>query len=83
MKEKNSTLQYTVKRGKNIGIVLRPHQYKDGYYQAYKTNSRNDPNGKRVKTDYELYQLASKGYHIRMSNIKAGHAPSTVKPDGF
>ena len=28
----------------------------------------------------ELVELAYQGYHIRMSNIPAGHAPSTVKP---
>ena len=77
------SLQYRVSSGKNTGEILTPHRYNDGFYQAHKTNSRNDPKGKRVKTMQELYALALKGYHIRMSNLDIGHAPSTVKPDGF
>jgi hypothetical protein len=78
MKEK---LYYSVSRGKRAGTSLEPHRYEDGYFQAHKTNSRNDPDGKRVKTEAELVQLVRLGYHVRMSNIEAGHAPSTVKPE--
>ena len=74
-------LHYVVARGKKIGINLSPHRYKDGYFHAYKTNSRNDPEGKRVNTEQELIELARLGYHVRMSNMKAGHSPSTVKPE--
>ena len=40
-----SQLVYIVKRGKNTGAQLRPHWFTDagGYFQAHKTNSRNDP----------------------------------------
>ena len=81
MKEK---LQYFVKRGKNAGIVLTPHLYEDGFFRAYKTNSRNDPNGKegaRVRKEFDLISLVRSGYHVRMSNPQKGHAPSTVKPE--
>ena len=77
MKEK---LSYVVLRGKNTGIVLSPHRYEDGTFKAYKTNSRNDPNGRLVATETELLALVRSGYHVRMSNISKGHAPSTVKP---
>jgi len=73
-------LQYVVARGKNRGTVLTPHWY-EGYFQARKTNSRNDPVGERVKTETELVDLVRSGYHVRMSNPKKGHAPSTVKPE--
>lgn len=74
-------IKYTVKRGKNVGIVLTPHRYEDGMFRAYKTNSRNDPEGRRVRTEAELVELIAKGYHLRMSNMAAGHVPSTVRPD--
>ncbi len=73
-------LIYVVRSGKRAGTVLSPHRYADGCFRAHKSNSRNDPEGKRVMTIEELVELAYQGYHIRMSNIPAGHAPSTVKP---
>lgn len=74
-------ITYTVKRGKSLGVVLTPHRYEDGMYMTHKTNSRNDPEGRRVRTEAELVELIAKGYHVRMSNTAAGHAPSTVRPD--
>jgi len=77
-----SKLTYAVKRGKNIGITLTPHWYTEGggHFLAHKTNSRNDPEGKRVRTEAELIGLVRLGYNVRMSNMAKGHAPSTVKP---
>ncbi len=74
-------LHYVVSRGLKAGTVLFPHRYHDGFFQAHKTNSRNDPVGKRVKSEVELIQLVRLGYHVRMSNSGAGHSPSTVKPE--
>ena len=74
-------ITYTVTRGKNAGIVLTPHRYADGMFLAHKTNSRNDPDGRRVRTEEELFGLIRVGYHVRMSNMAKGHAPSTVRPD--
>jgi hypothetical protein len=73
-------LRYVVARGIKAGTVLSPHQYEDGYFQAHKTNSRNDPVGKRVVSEVELIELVRLGYHVRMSNTGVGHPPSTVKP---
>ncbi len=70
-------LRYTVARGKNAGTILVTHRYDQGYFQAHRTNSRNDPEGKRVTTEVELISLVRSGYHVRMSNIAKGHAPST------
>ncbi len=77
-----SQLIYTVKRGKNTGAQLRPHWFTDagGYFLAYKTNSRNDPEGRRARTESDLIELVRLGYHVRMSNMAIGHSPSTVKP---
>jgi hypothetical protein len=74
-------LRYTIKRGKKAGTVLTPHFYSDGYFKAHKTNSRNDPEGKQVKSESELIDLVHSGYHVRMSNLARDHAPSTVKPE--
>lgn len=76
-------ITYTVKRGKNVGVVLTPHRYEDGMFLAHKTNSRNDLEGSRVWTEVELVELITRGYHVRMSNMAAGHAPSTVRPDSW
>lgn len=73
-------LEYTVVRGRRAGVKLTPHRYEDGFFRAHKTNSRNDPDGKHVRTEAELVALVRLGYHVRMSNPTAGHAPSTVKP---
>lgn len=77
-----SQLIYIVKRGKNTGAQLRPHWFNEGggYFQAFKTNSRNDPEGRRVRTERDLIELVRSGYHVRMSNMAVGHSPSTVKP---
>jgi hypothetical protein len=64
-------LQYIVKRGKNVGMVLTPHRFEDGKFLAHKTNSRNDPDGKRVSSEHELADLVRLGYHVRMSNAAA------------
>lgn len=72
---------YTVKRGKNVGVVLTPHRYKDGMFLAHKTNSRNDPEGRRAHSEEELFEYIRLGYRVRMSNMAKGHAPSTVQPD--
>lgn len=76
-------ITYTIKRGKNSGLVLTPHRYGDGMFLAHKTNSRSDPEGRRVRSERELIDLISNGYHVRMSNLAAGHAPSTVRPDSW
>lgn len=73
-------LTYTIKRGKRAGLALTPHRYEEGFFHAHNTNSRNDPEGTKVKTEAELIDLVRLGDHVRMSNMAQGHAPSTVKP---
>lgn len=47
-------LTYVVARGRRAGTVLTPHRFEEGCYRAHRTNSRNDPTGKRVRTIEEL-----------------------------
>ncbi len=77
-----SKLVYVIKRGKNTGQILRPHWFTEdgGHFRAHKTDSRNDPEGRRVTTEMELIDLVRLGYRVRMSNPLIGHAPSTVMP---
>lgn len=74
-------ITYIVARGRRAGIVLTPHLYQDGCYRAHKTSSRTDPEGKRVHSIDELVDLVQQGYSVRMSNVAAGHPPSTVHPE--
>ena len=74
-------LHYVVSRGKRAGTVLSAHCYADGYFQAHKTDSRDDPDGMRVRTEAGLVDLVRRGYHVRMGNPGTGHAPSTVSPE--
>lgn len=73
-------LQYTVARGSKAGVLLTPHRYADGTFRAHRTNSRTDPEGRKVLTEAELIPLVRSGYHVRMSNLAKNHPPSTVKP---
>lgn len=75
-----SKLTYTIQRGQLAGVQLTPHRFQDGYFHAHKTNTRSDPEGVHVRSEAELVDLARLGYHVRMSNVAAGHKPSTVKP---
>lgn len=74
-------IQYVVLRGKNAGLLLSPHRYEDGYFQAYKSNSRADSGGVSVRTEAELIDLVRRGYHVRMSNLGSTHPPSIVRPE--
>lgn len=75
-----SRITFTVQRRRRSGVVLTPHRFGDGMFHAHKTNSRNDPEGRGVRMEDELVDLVRLGYYVRMSNMGAGHAPSTVKP---
>ena len=80
-------ITYTVKRGKNVGLVPIPHRYEDGMFLAHKTNSRNDPEGRRVRSEAELWDLVQQGYHVRMSNMPARplavHRQAGLAADGY
>lgn len=63
-------LTYVVARRRRTGTVLSPHRCEDGSYRAHRTNSRNDPAGKRVKTMEELVELVRMGYHVCMRTLR-------------
>lgn len=74
----NPTLKAVVKRGKEFGVVLLPHQYADGSYVA--SQSRYERDYIRVTTIDELIELWKQGYKVRMSapNSEYHRSPSLI-----
>jgi hypothetical protein len=69
-----------VARGKEVGVVLRPHRGKDGRYIASLTRFAKDYI--RVDRYEDLHDWLREGYRIRMSNADSIHhrAPSLISP---
>lgn len=63
----------TVVRGKNRGVLLTPHRYKDGYFLVSKGGNTLDC-AKQIANQDELESWVQRGYGIRMSG--PGVAPS-------
>jgi hypothetical protein len=79
MSKPYAKLVSTVKCGLAVGAKLRPHQFKDGAYVASLTRFKRDYI--RVFTLEQLYDLARKGYKIRMSDCDNPRGPSLVWPE--
>lgn len=69
-------IQYTVKRGKNIGVVCEPHKHQNGKYVVSKT---------RFEVDYiyvdsyeDIINHLNLGYKVRVSCPVTKGAPSLV-----
>lgn len=72
----------TVTRGKNAGVVLRPHLHKDGMYVVSKTRFSTDYI--RVASLDEVVTHIGEGYGVRMSNTADGVAASSlIAPAGI
>lgn len=73
-------LQATVKRGKAIGTILKPHIHSDGMYVVSMTRFERDYI--RVSSEVELSDWLAKGYRIRMSNpsVPNHKSPSLIAP---
>lgn len=67
-------IEYEVKRGKETGMVLSPHKYKDGKYVVSKTKNREDY--VRVSTVGEVLEHVQQGYSVQMGG--KGRAPSLI-----
>ena len=66
-------------RGKNSGVVVRPHLHKDGMYVVSKTRFERDY--VRVANLKEVVFHIADGFSVRMSNRKNGVlAPSLIRP---
>ena len=70
-------IEYEVKRGKEAGMVLSPHKYKDGRYVVCKSNKREDY--VRVDTLEEVLEHIKQGYRVQMGG--KGRAPSLISAD--
>ena len=74
-------LFFTVIRGSEPGVVLKPHKHEDGLYVA--SMSRFEKDYVRVASIRELRILAKHGFSIRMSNkdSKRHRSPSLISPE--
>jgi hypothetical protein len=77
-KNNGGALEFVVRRGDEIGTVLKPHLYEDGKYIASMTRFEKDY--VRVETLRELRILALHGFRIRMSaaNNRKHRSPSLI-----
>lgn len=73
-------LLFTVKRGKAIGTILRPHVHSDGCYVVSMTRFEKDY--VRVENESELVDWVARGYRVRMSNpgVPNHRSPSLIAP---
>ncbi len=71
-------LTYTVKRGSDGGLTLKPHFYKKRGYKALESKFGHY---EYVKTEQELIPYLRNGWMIRMS--APGHPPSGIRPESI
>jgi hypothetical protein len=69
-----------VGKGKNRGLILKPHRYKDGHYVVGK-GGNTTADSENVLRDEDLEGWVRSGYGIRMS--APGHAPSLFSADSL
>jgi hypothetical protein len=67
-------------RGKNAGVVVRPHLHRDGMYVVSKTRFESDYI--RVATLREVATHIADGYSVRMSNLEEGVTASSLISSG-
>jgi hypothetical protein len=73
---------YVVQKGKEAGVMLVPHRYRDGTYLASKC--KQGPH-LRVESTEELLTHMVSGYSIHMSNPETRHhrAPRLIRPQSI
>jgi hypothetical protein len=71
-------ITYLVQKGKEAGVMLVPHRYRDGKYLASKC--KQGPH-LRVESTEELLTHMVSGYSIHMSNPETRHhrAPRLIR----
>lgn len=69
-------IKYTIKTGKNAGVVCGPHKTKTGTYIVSKTRFKNDYI--EVTTLDEIKSYLERGFRVRVSGISKNTAPSLV-----
>lgn len=73
-------LYYDVRTGKDIGVRLTPHRFRNKSYRA--SRGKFGPHS-TAYSEGELVRLIQQGWMVRMSNLKAGHPPSLITPDSI
>ena len=68
-----------VQRGKNAGIRVTPHKYRDGKYHVAR---EKEDSPVRVDAD-EVKSYIRRGYGLRMGNRLAGHPPGLFMPQSI
>jgi hypothetical protein len=68
----------TVRRGKNTGVRLLPHRFKDNRYHVSLTKQ-----GPYIPLadDRDIPEYLANGYSLLMSNRAASHNPTLIKPE--
>lgn len=72
---------YTIKSGKNAGVVCAPHKTKNGTYIVSHTRFKEDY--VEVGSFEEIKNHLDKGFKVRMSGISQSTAPSLVSKDSL
>ena len=73
-------LYYDVRWGKDKGMRLTPHCFRNKTFRA--SRGKFGPH-MVVQDESELLHYIREGWSVRMSNSKAGHAPSLISPDSL
>ena len=76
------SLEFTVQRGNDRGVVLVPHKCKDGSYLA---SMHKDGPHKHVWKEEDLVPLVRQGWSIRMSprDKTHGRGASLISPSSL
>ncbi len=73
-------LFFIVTRGKNQGIRLTPHRFKDGTYHVLRKKGDTPV---ALKNEEDIQPYLDRGYLLRMSNKREHHRPSGIAPDSI
>ncbi len=69
-----------VSRGRNSGIRLFPHRYKDSRYHV--SLGKEGPYIP-ISDDRDIPRYLANGYSLRMSNSAKSHNPSLISPESI
>jgi hypothetical protein len=69
-----------VSRGRNSGIRLLPHRYKDNRYHV--SLGKEGPYVP-ISDDRDIPRYLANGYSLRMSNSAKNHNPSLIAPESI
>lgn len=74
-------IEYTIKSGKNAGVICVPHKTKDGFYIVSKTRFKEDYIN--VGSKEAILPYLDRGYHLRVSGLHVRTAPSLISKESL